>query len=341
MHDGQTLTSTGDPGGPTIPDRVVITEAGFLAAGILEAGSCVPDGTPATPGRIAAALTRTNATLGSPPYMSPEQWSDPLRVGPPSDLYALGVIAYQALTGRRPFSAATVAGFAELHRSGDVPPVGPGFPPALDELFRRALAKRVDDRPASALELAEALRTASGLGAPPSRLDRPARRSWLALGVGAALVAAVAATAAWMLGGSRDPMASPEASAHALPAPAPPAPPTAPAAAPDAAQVNASDAPATVPIHLESVPPRAEVFRLPSEIKVGATPWDGELQRSEGVAVFVVKKRGYLDQRIEVDLRSGARSRVRLSPVPATVHPSDDHDRHKGEPADPFKGRSR
>src|SRR4029079_13578675 len=48
-------------------------------------------------------LTHADATVGSPPYMSPEQWSNALTVGPGSDLYALGVVAYEALTGRRPF----------------------------------------------------------------------------------------------------------------------------------------------------------------------------------------------------------------------------------------------
>src|SRR5262249_10116562 len=134
--------------------------------------------------------TRTNATLGSPPYMSPEQWREPLRVGPRSDLYALGIIAYEALTGRRPFSATTAAAYADLHCRGDVPPVGPGLPPALDDFFRPALAKRMDDRPATALELAEALRAASGLASPPARAEGQRRRlPRIAIGVAVAGVA--------------------------------------------------------------------------------------------------------------------------------------------------------
>src|SRR5512140_3188796 len=52
-------------------------------------------------------LTRPGATLGSPPYISPEQWTNPQTVGPASDLYSLGVVAYEALTGHRPFNAPT------------------------------------------------------------------------------------------------------------------------------------------------------------------------------------------------------------------------------------------
>jgi WD40 repeat protein/serine/threonine protein kinase len=115
---------------------------------------------------LAESLTDAGGVVGSPPYMAPEQW-DGGAIGPASDLYALGVLAYEALTGRRPFSAATVAELAELHLRALVPPVGPGFAPVLDRFFERALAKQPRDRPASALELAAELRAASGLGEVP------------------------------------------------------------------------------------------------------------------------------------------------------------------------------
>ncbi|HSS00011.1 MAG TPA: serine/threonine-protein kinase, partial [Kofleriaceae bacterium] len=128
-------------------------------------------------------ITRVGVPLGSPPYMSPEQWTDAVTVGPSADLYALGVMAYEALTGRRPFDAATAAGYVELHRNAAVPTLGVGFPPALDRLFRRALAKHPDDRWASALELAAAFRAASGLSATTAdlpRLDDTISDAWLA-----------------------------------------------------------------------------------------------------------------------------------------------------------------
>ncbi len=128
-------------------------------------------------------LTHDDATLGSPPYMSPEQWSNAETVGPGADLYALGVVAYEALTGRRPFHAETPAEYIDLHRHAPVPPLGDGFSPALDQLFQRALAKHPDDRFGSALELAAALREASGIGrsaADLPRLDEAVRSAWLA-----------------------------------------------------------------------------------------------------------------------------------------------------------------
>jgi serine/threonine-protein kinase len=107
------------------------------------------------------SLTQANATLGSPPYMSPEQWCDPLSVGPRSDLYSLAVMAYEALTGAQPFTGPTIPAIGEQHCNAEVPKVGDGFPAALDRVFQRALAKRASDRPANALAFARELRVAA------------------------------------------------------------------------------------------------------------------------------------------------------------------------------------
>jgi WD40 repeat protein/serine/threonine protein kinase len=138
---------------------------------------------PPSKGGLQQRLTHADATVGSPPYMSPEQWSNALTVGPGSDLYALGVVAYEALTGRRPFVAATLTEYVDLHCFAEVPPLGEGFSPALDRMFQRALAKRPEDRWGSALELAAALRAASGLGSGTAdlpKLDETTRDAWLA-----------------------------------------------------------------------------------------------------------------------------------------------------------------
>ena len=132
---------------------------------------------------IRQPLTQDDATVGSPPYMSPEQWNNAGAVGPASDLYALAVVAYEALTGRRPFSGATLADYVELHCNGTVPALGGTFPPALDRMFQKALAKRPEDRFGTALELAAALRSASGVGsswADLPKLDESVRDAWLA-----------------------------------------------------------------------------------------------------------------------------------------------------------------
>jgi serine/threonine-protein kinase len=138
---------------------------------------------PAPPHSDDGRLTQNDHIVGSPPYIPPEQWSNAITVGPASDLYALAVIAFEALTGHRPFKAETMADYAELHYHGTVPPLGGGFPAALDHMFQRALAKRPEDRWGTALELAAALRAASGIGtthADLPRLAQDVRDAWLA-----------------------------------------------------------------------------------------------------------------------------------------------------------------
>ncbi len=105
-------------------------------------------------------LTRTSAKLGSTAYMSPEQWTAPQAVGPASDLYSLGVLAYEVLTGRKPFTAESTHEYYHQHVYAEVPPLGDGFPPEVDRVIRRALAKAPEARHGNALELAAELRKA-------------------------------------------------------------------------------------------------------------------------------------------------------------------------------------
>ncbi|HEU5058222.1 MAG TPA: serine/threonine-protein kinase, partial [Kofleriaceae bacterium] len=122
-------------------------------------------------------LTHVGATMGSPLYMAPEQWSDAAAVGPATDLYALGILCFEALTGRLPFNGETHMQIAMAHARQPVPPLGPGFPRALDQVLSRVLAKNPADRHASALEFAAAFRTASGVASDPVSLPRLDERS--------------------------------------------------------------------------------------------------------------------------------------------------------------------
>ncbi|HET7505885.1 MAG TPA: serine/threonine-protein kinase [Kofleriaceae bacterium] len=296
-------------------------------------------------------LTQANTTLGSPPYMSPEQWTDPLSVGPRSDLYSLGVMVYEALTGRQPFTGATIPAIGEQHCSAEVPSVGDGFSPALDRVFRRALAKMPADRPVSALAFARELRNAAfprsstaHTATEPLPTLAPRRRwPWT---VGAAAVLCVAVGLFVVVGAGREPASTATPAALAGPVALAPSPVLAPAAAPAVpAPVAVPPARATVRFEVTSTPPGAEVFRHPSGIKLGTTPWNGDLPSDDGAQVLLIKLKDYGDERVEIDLRTGGSRHVqlrRLKRRPAPGHPSPmpatAPTRRPGEPVDPFSG---
>jgi serine/threonine protein kinase len=106
-------------------------------------------------------LTSSSAMLGTPAYMAPEQASgDNRRVGPAADIYALGAILYEMLTGRPPFQAANALDLLEQVRSREpAPPRRPDgrIPPDLGTICLKCLHKEPSRRYANALELAEDL----------------------------------------------------------------------------------------------------------------------------------------------------------------------------------------
>jgi serine/threonine-protein kinase len=101
-------------------------------------------------------LTQLGAVLGTPPYMSPEQLSGE-KVDRRSDLYSLGIIAYEMLTGHKPFDADSPWGWAHQHMTQpprplrDFAPAQP-IPSALERAILRVLAKDRRHRPSTALE---------------------------------------------------------------------------------------------------------------------------------------------------------------------------------------------
>ena len=92
------------------------------------------------------------------------------RVTARCDIYALGVLAYEAISGRRPFDG-TVEELAKNHMTAQVPPLPGELPGELHAVLARAMAKDPLDRHASALEFAQAVRRASGIA--PDVLDLP------------------------------------------------------------------------------------------------------------------------------------------------------------------------
>jgi class 3 adenylate cyclase/Tfp pilus assembly protein PilF len=105
-------------------------------------------------------LTHLGVLVGTPAYMAPEQL-DPEQdtLGPACDIYALGVILYELLTGRVPFQGPVTSMLAQIVAHEPRPPsvYRPELDPALDAICLKALAKDVSNRFASMAEFAEAL----------------------------------------------------------------------------------------------------------------------------------------------------------------------------------------
>ena len=136
-------------------------------------------------------LTLPGTVLGTAGYLSPEQARGESATAA-SDRYALGVVAYELLTGERPYAAETPVTEAFAHLNAPIPSaaqVAPALPRGVDAVFERALAKEPDARPASAGELVEELgdvfRDAEPVTAVLPRAQAPAapparqRRWWL------------------------------------------------------------------------------------------------------------------------------------------------------------------
>jgi len=102
-------------------------------------------------------LTPHGAKVGSPAYMAPEQWTNAVAVGTAADIYSLGILAYEALTGNPPFVAETDDEYYACHLYDPVPEI---FSPTLDPILQRALAKEPHDRYRTVKELASELRAA-------------------------------------------------------------------------------------------------------------------------------------------------------------------------------------
>ena len=165
-----------------------------------------------------ARVTRPGTLLGTPAYMAPEQiHTEPNEVGPACDIYALGVILYELLTGRLPFQGSVLSILSRIPTEPPPPPSDyrSDLDPQLEALCLKAMARNAADRYTSMVELAEARRPvhadATGelhdagaddrcrIGRRRARVDRPAVRQ--PTGFASATPRAVVAPAAVQTGG--------------------------------------------------------------------------------------------------------------------------------------------
>ena len=168
------------------------------------------------------SLTMTGMVLGTAGYLSPEQ-AQGQRATPASDRYGLAVVAWELLTGKRPFESESPTAEATAHVNAPIPAISEeGLPPELDPVFKRALAKDPHARYESSTDFVaavrEALRDAAGTterfaaareeqyaAAPPVLAPAPRRVGWLiALLAALALIGGGLGLAA-VLGGEEEP----------------------------------------------------------------------------------------------------------------------------------------
>ena len=125
-------------------------------------------------------LTMAGQVLGTPYYMSPEQWGELSRDGNPeidgrADIYSLGLVAYQMISGQRPYAAATLHELRRDHISRTPPPLYekvPDVPLGFSKAIDRAIAKDRVDRQATAGELLDQLRKGLADGPAPGSSGR-------------------------------------------------------------------------------------------------------------------------------------------------------------------------
>ncbi len=178
------------------------------------------------------SLTQTGAAIGTPHCMAPEQAGGE-QVDRRTDVYALGVILYQALAGRVPFQGTQVELVKKILMDPPPPPssVNPGADPALEAVCLRAMAKAPAARYPTAEAFAQAVEVALGLrkGEDPAA---PARGASRLLVVGAAAAALAAGLGLGFVGGRAAPAEAAEVASPAEVAPPAPVPAPPPKAAP-------------------------------------------------------------------------------------------------------------
>jgi serine/threonine-protein kinase len=172
------------------PSNILLEEGHALVAdfGIAKAlVASTSTTTTTTDPTLAPSLTSTGLVVGTPAYMAPEQAASD-HADHRADLYALGCLGYELLTGRPPFHATSVRGLLMAHLTEpptEVTVHRPDVPPRLASLVMGLLAKDPERRPQTAIEVLKALETAEQPGA----VEQPGAAGIRPSGFGARLMA--------------------------------------------------------------------------------------------------------------------------------------------------------
>jgi len=149
------------------PSNILVTQSADQPAGVKVLDFGIATFTADDDDEDMTTLNNTNPVIGTPRYMSPEQYNG-FELTPATDVYSLGVILYEMLTGMAPFTGSTPAEIAQKHTND--PPHSPraivaAIPEDVERVVLHALEKQSSDRPANAAEFRrELLEAAERLG---------------------------------------------------------------------------------------------------------------------------------------------------------------------------------
>jgi len=264
--------------------------------------------------------TLSGAAVGTPEYMAPEQIVGDT-VDHRIDIYALGVILYEMLTSRQPFTATTVGELVTAHLT--VAPIPPAerlaelgaepIPPELNDTVLKCLAKEASDRVGSMEALRKMLRVGIGETTSPLPLPaledlgrRPARRprwGWIVGGLAVLVLAGLGAAFAFDLVGGRAKREGAGSNAEGTAGPGP------------TATMRLVPVRAERKVWVTSVPRGASLFRQTDGRYLGKTPTGVMLKQGERMAVRL-RFPGYVESRAEVGFDAEGPLRVVLAAAP-------------------------
>ena len=178
------------------PDNIMLEGPSRLPL-LMDFGIAKTGDTGAGAAGAGVGLTATGMVMGTPLYMSPEQATADPSVDSRSDIYSLGVLAYQMFTGQLPFNGDSIYAVLSQHLMTPVPEarsVRPDIPPRISAALRRAMAKQPAERFQRVEEFLAALEGRGG--ARPRRMALPGSRTLLAA-VNLVLLLGLAAVVWW------------------------------------------------------------------------------------------------------------------------------------------------